>query len=490
MSLVLRYAARSDRGLIRGNNQDSVYAGPRLLAVADGMGGHAAGDVASKVVIAAMEHLDDDAPSGDMLQALREAVFDGSEHLREYIRERPQLEGMGTTLTAILFAGGRLGLCHVGDSRAYLVRDGQLTQITHDDTFVQTLIDDGRITAEEANSHPQRSLLLRALNGQEVEPDLSMREARAGDRYLLCSDGLSGVVSEETLGDALKDPDPQSTADRLIELALRSGGPDNITVIVADVVEDHGRGDALDVPVVDGAAGDGAGQRQIDPRSAAGRAALADPAPPPPPTSTPPSGGGAAARRRPLRILVVAVVVLALLVGAGIGTYAWALQHWFVGVTASGDDDQVGVFRGVNTSILGLDLYRLDEETPLAVGDLYPATRSRVVRGIPADDAADADRILDALRAERLPPCGSPVPSTDGSAPPAATESAPRSRSAPASGTSSAASASTGFPAPEPRNSGSKAPATTSGSATTSAAETSASETPAGEPGVDCREEG
>ena len=143
MALTLKYAVRSDRGLVRNNNEDSVYAGPRLLAVADGMGGHAAGDVASKVVIAALEHLDDDAPSGDMLQALREAVFDGSEHLREVIRESPQLEGMGTTLTAILFAGGRLGLCHVGDSRAYLLRDGELSQITHDDTFVQTLIDDG-----------------------------------------------------------------------------------------------------------------------------------------------------------------------------------------------------------------------------------------------------------------------------------------------------------------------------------------------------------
>ena len=126
MSLVLRYAARSDRGLIRGNNQDSVYAGPRLLAVADGMGGHAAGDVASKVVIAALQHLDDDTPSGDMLQALRRGVFDGSEHLREVIRDSPQLEGMGTTLTAILFAGGRLALCHVGDSRAYLLRCGWL----------------------------------------------------------------------------------------------------------------------------------------------------------------------------------------------------------------------------------------------------------------------------------------------------------------------------------------------------------------------------
>src|SRR5688500_10255571 len=367
------------------------------------MGGHAAGDVASKVVIAALEPLDEDAPSGDMLQAMRQAVFEGSEHLREVIRESPQLEGMGTTLTAILFAGGRLALCHVGDSRAYLVRDGQLSQITHDDTFVQTLIDDGRITAEEANHHPQRSLLLRALNGQDVEPDLSMREARAGDRYLLCSDGLSGVVSEETLAHALEDPDPQSTADRLIELALRSGGPDNITVIVADVVDDHGRGGALDEPVVDGAAGDGIGQRQIDPRSAAGRAALADPTPSPPPTTTPPSGGGAAARRRPLRILVVAVLVLALFVGGGIVTYAWALQHWFVGVTETADGEQVGVFRGVNTSIVGLDLYRLDEETPLAVNDLQPLARSRVSRGIPADDAADADRILDRLRDDRLP---------------------------------------------------------------------------------------
>jgi PPM family protein phosphatase len=489
VALVLRYAARSDRGLIRGNNQDSVYAGPRLLAVADGMGGHAAGDVASKVVIAAMEHLDDDAPSGDMLQALREAVFDGSEHLREYIRERPQLEGMGTTLTAILFAGGRLALCHVGDSRAYLLRDGQLTQITHDDTFVQTLIDDGRITQEEANSHPQRSLLLRALNGQDVEPDLSMREARAGDRYLLCSDGLSGVVSEETLADALDDPDPQSTADRLIELALRGGGPDNITVIVADVVDDHGRGGALDVPVVDGAAGDGAGQRQIDPRSAAGRAALADPAPPPPPTSTPPSGGGAAARRRPLRILVVAVLVLALVIGGGIGTYAWALQHWFVGVTETADGEQVGVFRGVNTSIVGLELYRLDEETPLAVSDLQPIARSRVSRGIPADDAADADRILERLRDDRLPVCPTQLPSTGDASPPAASESPTTSASGTATGTASGTrSPATGPARPSAGSPERSATDSTTPPSTTEAPTTSASETPADEPGVDCRE--
>ncbi|WP_116452096.1 PP2C family protein-serine/threonine phosphatase [Blastococcus litoris] len=458
MSLVLRYAARSDRGLIRGNNQDSVYAGPRLLAVADGMGGHAAGDVASKVVIAALEHLDDDAPSGDMLQALREAVFEGSEHLREVIRESPQLEGMGTTLTAILFAGGRLALCHVGDSRAYLVRDGQLSQITHDDTFVQTLIDDGRITAEEANSHPQRSLLLRALNGQEVEPDLSMREARAGDRYLLCSDGLSGVVSEETLASALQDPDPQSTADRLIELALRSGGPDNITVIVADVVEDDGGRGRLD-PVIDGAAGDNIGQRQVDARSAAGRAALADPQPTAPPPPTPPTGGGPSARRRPLRLLLVAVAALVVLVAGAVGTYVWALGHWFVGVDGTGEDEQVAVFRGLDVSIVGFDFFELDRDTGLAVGDLTPAARNRVRGGITADDAEDADRILAALHDQRLPPCrvtGSSQPSPSPSAAPTPDPGAPLPTGTPA--TDAPAAGATATPSTSARTTASSEP--------------------------------
>ena len=469
MTLALRFAARSDRGLIRGNNQDSVYAGPRLLAVADGMGGHAAGDVASKVVIAALEHLDDDAPSGDMLQAMREAVFDGSEHLREVIRESPQLEGMGTTLTAILFAGGRLALCHVGDSRAYLVRDGQLSQITHDDTFVQTLIDDGRITPEEANSHPQRSLLLRALNGQDVEPDLSMREARAGDRYLLCSDGLSGVVSEETMAEALADPDPQSTADRLIELALRSGGPDNITVIVADVVEDDGYGATME-PVIDGAAGNNVGQRQVDARSAAGRAALADPTPVPPSDSAtfgPPPG-----RRRPLRTALVALSVLVVLIGVGIGVYVWALGHWFVGVDGTGTAARVAVFRGLPASVAGLDLYRVDHSTDLAVDDLTPAARNRVRDRITADDAADARRILAALRDERLPVCptpGQPTATTGGAARSTAPTGVTTARTTPASGSPAA-------------------PTSQAGTGTTALTSTFLPTSSSVRPGVDCRE--
>ncbi|BFO13647.1 hypothetical protein SHKM778_00350 [Streptomyces sp. KM77-8] len=175
------------------------------------------------------------------------------------VEEDPQLEGMGTTLTALLWTGQRLGMVHVGDSRAYLLRDGVLTQITQDHTWVQRLVDEGRITEEEATTHPQRSLLMRALgSGEHVEPDLSIREVRAGDRYLICSDGLSGVVSHQTLEEALASyQGPEETVQNLIELALRGGGPDNITVIVADVL-DLDTGDTLagqlsDTPVVVGA---------------------------------------------------------------------------------------------------------------------------------------------------------------------------------------------------------------------------------------------
>jgi serine/threonine protein phosphatase PrpC len=472
MTLVLRYAARSDRGLIRGTNQDSVYAGPRLLAVADGMGGHAAGDVASKVVIAALEHLDDDAPSGDLLQALRQAVFDGSEHLREVIRESPQLEGMGTTLTAVLFAGGRLGLCHVGDSRAYLLRDGVLSQITHDDTFVQTLIDDGRITAEEANSHPQRSLLLRALNGQDVEPDLSMRDARAGDRYLLCSDGLSGVVSHETIAQALEDPDPQASADRLIELALRSGGPDNITCIVADVVEDDGRTSLID-PVVDGAAGDNRGQREVDPRSAAGRAALADP-PPAPPASEVSGSSAPVRRRRPLRTGLIALTTVLVLGALTVGGYAFVMRHWFVGVHDTAGGQEVAVFQGLDASIVGVELYRLDSATGVESSDLTQAARSRVRAGITAGDRADAQRILDNLRDQQLPLCRTNSPRTTASASaPAGDDTTP-----PASPSPDAATSAPGTDAPPPPESSPRTTPSTTGSASRT-----------GEPGVDCRED-
>ncbi|GAA3158462.1 hypothetical protein GCM10020255_040300 [Rhodococcus baikonurensis] len=152
MTLVLRYAARSDRGLVRSNNEDSVYAGARLLALADGMGGHAAGEVASQLMIAALAHLDDDEPGEDLLGKLEAATREGNDSIADHVEEEPELDGMGTTLTAILFSGSKLGLVHIGDSRAYLLRDDHLTQITRDDTFVQSLVDEGRITAEQAHA--------------------------------------------------------------------------------------------------------------------------------------------------------------------------------------------------------------------------------------------------------------------------------------------------------------------------------------------------
>ncbi|MBO7935328.1 Stp1/IreP family PP2C-type Ser/Thr phosphatase [Streptomyces sp. S9] len=259
MSLSLRFAAGSHKGMIREGNEDSGYAGPRLLAIADGMGGAAAGEVASSEAISTIVALDDDVPGSDVLTSLGTAVQRANDQLRSLVEEDPQLEGMGTTLTALLWTGQRLGLVHVGDSRAYLLRDGVLTQITQDHTWVQRLVDEGRITEEEATTHPQRSLLMRALgSGEHVEPDLSIREVRAGDRYLICSDGLSGVVSHQTLEDTLASyQGPQETVQNLIELALRGGGPDNITVIVADVL-DLDTGDTLagqlsDTPVVVGA---------------------------------------------------------------------------------------------------------------------------------------------------------------------------------------------------------------------------------------------
>jgi PPM family protein phosphatase len=237
-TLAIRYAVQSDIGLHREDNEDSAYAGARLLAVADGMGGHAAGEVASATVIEALKPLDTQVPAGELLNALGHAVRQASRTLADMARSDPALRGMGTTLTALLWSGSQLGLVHIGDSRAYLVRAGEVFQITQDHTLVQTLLDDGKITADEVASHPQRSLVLRALVAQGGhEPDLQLREARLGDRYLLCSDGLHEVADAAAIVKVLLAVgDPDQAARDLVQLAIDGGGPDNITCIVADVV--------------------------------------------------------------------------------------------------------------------------------------------------------------------------------------------------------------------------------------------------------------
>jgi serine/threonine protein phosphatase PrpC/uncharacterized coiled-coil protein SlyX len=240
MTLALHYAARSDVGLRREGNEDSAYAGPHLLAVADGMGGHAAGEVASAAVITTVAPLDiAHAADDDLPRAIAGAVATASMRLRELIQDDPAREGMGTTLTAILWVDGHAALGHVGDSRAYLLRGGQLYQMTRDHTKVQTLLEQGLITEEEMATHPQRSVLMKALDGRHaVKPDVSAHESMAGDRYLLCSDGLSGVAQEADIHQILRSVrNPDEAALQLIDLACQGGGPDNITCIVADVVD-------------------------------------------------------------------------------------------------------------------------------------------------------------------------------------------------------------------------------------------------------------
>jgi serine/threonine protein phosphatase PrpC len=415
MTLELRYAVRSDVGLLREGNEDSAYAGPRLLAVADGMGGHAAGEVASALTIASMAELDAEQPGGDMRGALAMAVVIANDRLHEKIIANPAVEGMGTTLTAMLWSDGHAAVCHIGDSRGYLLRDGELYQITHDHTLVQSLVDEGRISADDVSTHPQRSLLLRALDGRSIaEPDLSVHESLPGDRYLLCSDGLSGVVSDETLLDALSTiEDPEVATRQLIELAIRGGGPDNITCIVADVVDTATtRWPPTTAPVLAGAAAtlddlrlaDGNGSfgdfedhhedlmrpartapqpavddLDLDPMLTSAVASLtasengADPQVTrarrshraQPRRSRGRSGNG---HRRRWPIVTTALVVLvAVVVGGGYIFWRVSQTQYYVAANSNG---QVLIYRGINYNILGINWFSPYQQTGLQLAEV------------------------------------------------------------------------------------------------------------------------
>lgn len=456
MALTLRYAVRSDRGLVRNNNEDSVYAGPRLLAVADGMGGHAAGEVASKIVIGAFEELDEDRPIADLIGTLRDRVDDANAALAHAVDQDPALEGMGSTLTAIRFAGSRIALVHVGDSRAYLLRGGQLSQITHDDTYVQSLVDSGKLTAEEASHHPRRSMILRAMDGSQVDPDISIREARKGDRYLLCSDGLSDVVSASTLLEALSAGNPQECADRLIELALRSGGPDNVTCIVADVVDGATNRDATtDLPIIGGAVVDEVDTVDSDIDSPASRAARISQPPRTQPTYV--------NTRSRARRWLVAFFVLLIVIGAAVAGYAWTQKQYFVGK----DGNEVAVFRGVNAHFGPFSLYSVVENSDLQITDLTQVAGSQVLNGITASSRADAEAILKRLHDEQKPTCSSfptsppststsPTSSASSSRSPTPTKPRATAKSTAKSGTKSSPSApkTTPLPTPSPLPSG------------------------------------
>ena len=412
MAIALRYAARTNVGLVRSRNEDSGYAGPHLLVVADGMGGHAAGNVASSLTVGDLAHLDeDDFTSEEALTVLGESVLRANTSLREAMRDNPQLAGMGTTVTALLRTGNnKLALAHIGDSRAYLARDGGLTQITRDHSFVQDLVDEGRITAAEADHHPQRSLVTRVLTGQQADrPDLSLREARVGDRYLICSDGLSDYVAGDTIAEALAEtPDPAAAAEHLVDLALRAGAPDNVTCIVADVVD--GDQTPSTSPEVVGAAAERrpatarTSTAPLPQRSAAEKAATlrreaTGQAPEEDGQVVQLAEEGPRSRRATLtRRLLLLLLVLAVLAGGGYAAYDWTQRQFFVGEQRG----RVAVFRGVPQSLGPLRLASVLEQSGILVSDLPDFYRSRVQDAVATADLGAARKLVTDLRMQAL----------------------------------------------------------------------------------------
>ena len=410
MSLALRYAARSDVGVVRKGNEDSGYAGPRLLIVADGMGGHAGGELASATAVATLaEMADEELDQTEALTRLASGVKAAGSSIGLVVADNPELAGMGTTVTAFYWLAdqdsARMAIVHVGDSRAYLLRDGDLSQITHDHTYVQTLVDAGRITEDEAAHHPRRNLLMRAVDGVQVaEPDLTVSEARLGDRYLLCSDGLHGVVSHDEIARVLATREPTGCVTELVDLALSRGAPDNVTVVVAHVIDgrvDHG------APVVVGAAGEPRVRARL-PRVHFPDDAQVDPNAPdlPPASDGPPTselpmvaGDPIPSRRQPWsrrrRITVWSIGIAAALVLAVTAVLlagaAWVRSQWYVGVSGS----SVAIYQGVSTFPA---LSTVVTVTDIPVADLPPLETGLVTNGISAQSREGADAIVEGLR--------------------------------------------------------------------------------------------
>ena len=392
------YAARSDVGLVRQNNQDSGYAGANLLVLADGMGGPAGGDIASSVAIAHLVPLDTDShPAETLLPSLRDALMDAHEELSERSEQDPELAGLGTTCIALMRSGNKLAMVHIGDSRAYLLRGDTLTQVTTDHSFVQYLVDSGQITPEEAEHHPQRNVVMRILGDSQadVTPDETMREAVVGDRWLLCSDGLSGVVSSDTIAEILTDVrDPGECAEELIRLALLAGGPDNVTCVVADIVP------AGTVPpsapqIVGAAAKDRLAPTRGGGGAAARAAALASPTKELPVDDEAEAEADAPRRSRFAWLLPVISLMLAIgVVIAGWLGWQWSQSQYYV----MGKDGSVVIFQGIPQSIGSWNLSHAVEITDVKLDQLAAVDQQRLQEPVTRSSRGEVDAYVAILR--------------------------------------------------------------------------------------------
>ena len=417
MTLILRTAARSHVGVVRSGNEDSGYAAPFLIAVADGMGGHASGELASSTAIATLAEISLLAVNADdMVRVATEVVDLTSDRISEATLDDQGRAGMGTTLTAAVLLEQAIALFHVGDSRAYLWRGERLTQITKDHTYVQTLLDSGQISQDEADSHPRRNLLMRTIDGTPgVMVDVSLREARAGDRLLLCSDGLSDYVPREQIRSSLKISDVTACVTELVERALDAGAPDNVTAIVADIVDVPATDPLHDVaPVVVGAA--------AEPRNRVELPAVAFP------EDVQPDAEGIlnsrttsfartltgtdfralgyvyrdkqvlSRRRWPLWILTLMLLIVA---GVGLGLSLWAKGQWFV---SSNDDNRVTINNGIKGELLGISFSRTVEVTEINVTTLPIYDQSQLQRAITTEDEQAARDVVSRLACRANPP--------------------------------------------------------------------------------------
>ncbi|MFT4210409.1 MAG: protein phosphatase 2C domain-containing protein [Microbacterium sp.] len=401
-------AALSHTGKVRSNNQDSGYAGSNLFVVADGMGGHAGGDVASSLAIARIAPLDE--PFGSTAEAehaLRHAVTETAGDIIDTVRVRPELAGMGTTVSALLMVDDYAVIAHIGDSRIYLYRDGALTQITTDHTFVQRLVDSGRITPEEARYHPRRSVLMRVLGDMDPDPEVDtfIMPTRPGDRWLLCSDGLCGVIDDahtaKALGGGIA---PARAADHLLKLALDAGAPDNVTIVIVDVGGHHPVFSGT--PTIVGSASTPSGIEV--PAARAGRSSWLHPnrQAANEPTHFEPAPefleelieeDRRRARRRRVGWLVGLVLVLAAIGGALFAGYSWTQTQYYVGV----NDEYVVIYRGIQATIGPISLSSEYEVTDVAVSSLTPfELQTLQTRPITAGSLEAAEEIVSRLTTE------------------------------------------------------------------------------------------
>ncbi len=421
MTLSLRYAALSDVGRVRKDNQDSGYASERLLVVADGVGGAARGDIASSTAVQSLRRLDAPPPE-DLLEALAGAIHRAHDRISELVDEDPELEGTSTTVTAALFDGNRIGIGHVGDSRGYLLRDGELSQLTKDHTFVQSLIDEGRITEEDSRVHPHRNLILRAVDGvHDTDPDLFMIELAPGDRILLCSDGCSGVLDNDRLADILGTGTVDYSVVELIRASLDAGSSDNITCIVADVVDATAPVDPETVaasttgPMLVGAAAEqprkaGAASKSFFRGHRGGDTGEIEPVP----GDAEPAVDPEELRYAPQpprrftwtrRVLALLVVALLLWLG-GMYAYNWTQSQYYV----SADGQNVAIYNGVQADLPGMNLSQIHETTEVTLAALPEYRAAQVRSGISAEDLNDARDIVSRL-GDLARVCPTPEPS-------------------------------------------------------------------------------